>query len=181
MISDQGYAASSVVEQIANLVAKSLVITDGWAPTGRWRLIETTRAYALELLAESGETEQVTRCCAEFYRDLVRPAMHGSQVPPAEDMARHGREIDNVRVAVLSNAAIDTDLRPQIALNAAFGNQTSPTLFVTEQEQIDAQNAATLAQYQLLRAIAPPEAHERADGAELVRRVVAPGAGAVHP
>jgi predicted ATPase/DNA-binding winged helix-turn-helix (wHTH) protein len=100
VISDQGYAASSVVEQIANLVSKSLVTTDGSAPTGRWRLIETTRAYALELLAESGETEQVARCCAEFYRDLVRPAMHGSQVQPAEDMARHGREIDNVRVAL---------------------------------------------------------------------------------
>jgi len=69
VMSDQGHAASVLLEQIANLAAKSLVTTDGWTPTGRWRLIETTRAYALELLAESGEAEQVARRHVEF---LVR-------------------------------------------------------------------------------------------------------------
>jgi len=99
---DQGCTASVLLEQIANLVAKSLVTLDASAPTGRWRLFETIRAYALELLAESGETEPVARCSAEFFRDLVGPAMHGSQVPPtAEDMARYGREIDNVRAALV--------------------------------------------------------------------------------
>jgi predicted ATPase len=97
-MSDQGYTASALLEQVANLVAKSLVALDGSEPTGRWRLLETTRAYALEKLAESGETEQIARRCAEFFRDLVGPAMHGSQVlPTAEDMSRYGREIDNVR------------------------------------------------------------------------------------
>jgi outer membrane protein TolC len=62
----------------------------------------------------------------------------------------------NVAAAVLANGAIDADLRPQIALNGAFGNQTSPTQFVAEQQAIDAQNAAAQAQYQLLRQIAPP-------------------------
>jgi predicted ATPase/DNA-binding winged helix-turn-helix (wHTH) protein len=95
VMSDQGYAASVVLEKIANLVAKSLVTMDGSAPTGRWRLLETIRAYALELLAESGETEQVARCCAEFFRDLVGPATVGSQVQPTvDDMARCTREID---------------------------------------------------------------------------------------
>jgi len=61
-----------------------------------------------------------------------------------------------LRAAVLANSAIDTDLRPQVSLNASFGNQTSPTSFVTEQEQIDAENASSIAQYQLLKAIAPP-------------------------
>ena len=82
VMSDQGYAASALLEQIANLVAKSLVMLDGLAPAGRWRLLETTRAYALEKLAESGEGAQVARRCAEFLRDLVRPAMHGSRVQP---------------------------------------------------------------------------------------------------
>jgi outer membrane protein TolC len=61
-----------------------------------------------------------------------------------------------LRAAILANAAIDTDLRPQIIVNGAFGNQTSPTLFVTEQQEIDAENESAVAQYQLLRAIAPP-------------------------
>ncbi len=46
-----------------------------------------------------------------------------------------------VAVARLADAAIETDRRPQLALNAAFGNQTSPTTFVQEQAQIDQQNA----------------------------------------
>jgi predicted ATPase len=101
VMSDQGYTASALLEQIANLVAKSLVTLDGSAPAGRWRLLETARAYALEKLAESGETEQAARRCAQFFRDLVGPVMHGSQEPPtAEDMARYGREIDNVRAAL---------------------------------------------------------------------------------
>jgi predicted ATPase len=82
VMSDKGYPASVLLEQIANLVAKSLVTSEGSAPTGRWRLLETTRAYALEKLAESGETEPIARRCAEFFRDLVRPAALGSQVQP---------------------------------------------------------------------------------------------------
>jgi predicted ATPase/DNA-binding winged helix-turn-helix (wHTH) protein len=86
VMSDQGHTASVILDEIANLAAKSLVTLDESAPTGRWRLFETTRAYALEKLAESGETEQIVRRCAEFFRDLVRPAMHGSQLlPTVED------------------------------------------------------------------------------------------------
>ncbi len=64
VMSDQGYAESVVLDEIANLIAKSLVTSDGSAPTGRWRLLETIREYALEKLTESGETEQVARHCA---------------------------------------------------------------------------------------------------------------------
>jgi len=121
VMSDQGYAPSVVLDEITNLVAKSLVTLDGSAPNGRWRLLETIRAYALEKLAKSGETEQVARRCAEFFRDLIRPSIHGSQAPPsAEDMACYGREIDNVRAALdwsfssAGNAAIG------VALTAAY-------------------------------------------------------------
>jgi predicted ATPase/DNA-binding winged helix-turn-helix (wHTH) protein len=118
---DQGYAASALLEQIANLAAKSLVILDESAPTGRWRLLETTRAYALEKLAESGETEQITRRCAEFLRDLVRPAMHGSQLPlTVEDLARYGREIDNVRAALDWSFSPVGDVTIGVVLTAAY-------------------------------------------------------------
>jgi predicted ATPase/DNA-binding winged helix-turn-helix (wHTH) protein len=61
VMSDQGHTTFVVLDEIANLAAKSLVTLDESAPTGRWRLLETTRAYALEKLAESGETEQIAR------------------------------------------------------------------------------------------------------------------------
>ena len=58
VISDQGHSASVVLETLTNLVAKSLVELEGSAPSGRWRLLETTRAYALEKLVELGEMDQ---------------------------------------------------------------------------------------------------------------------------
>jgi predicted ATPase len=79
VMSDQGYTASALLEQIANLVSKSLVTLDGSAPSGRWGLLETIRAYALEILAESGESEQTERHCAVFFRDLARPTPRGSR------------------------------------------------------------------------------------------------------
>jgi predicted ATPase/DNA-binding winged helix-turn-helix (wHTH) protein len=91
--------ATAILEGLANLVAKSLVARDGAVPAGRWRLLETTRAYALGQLAKSGEQEQVVRRCAEFFRDLfVRAAP--SSTPSTAEMAQYAREIDNVRVAI---------------------------------------------------------------------------------
>jgi predicted ATPase len=83
VMGNKGLAKSVLLEQIANLVAKSLVTVDGSAPTGRWRLLETTRAYALEVLAESGETEQIERRCAEFLRDALPPVGATDSVLPA--------------------------------------------------------------------------------------------------
>jgi predicted ATPase len=118
---DQVRDASSVLEGIANLVAKSLISRDGSASSGRWRLLETTRAYALEKLSESGETEQVARRCAEFFRDLVAPAMHGAQAPAtAEDMARYVREMDNVRAALEWSLSSVGDAAIGVALTAAY-------------------------------------------------------------
>jgi predicted ATPase/DNA-binding winged helix-turn-helix (wHTH) protein len=121
VMSDQGHAASALLEQIANLVAKSLVAWDGSTPTGRWRLLETIRAHALEKLADSGETEQIARRCAEYFRDLVGPAMLGSEVlPTTDDMARYLREIDNVRAALDWCFSEVGDSAIGVALTAAY-------------------------------------------------------------
>ncbi len=113
--------APAVAESIANLVAKSLVMRDGSVPAGRWRLLETIRAYGLGRLAESGDAEQVTRRYVEFFRDLfVRAALGSSREAATADLAQYAREIDNVR------AAIDWCFSPSghsgigVALTAAY-------------------------------------------------------------
>jgi predicted ATPase/DNA-binding winged helix-turn-helix (wHTH) protein len=109
-----GTAAPTLTEAIASLVAKSLVALDTSGTASRWRLLETTRAYALEKLTEAGEAEYAMRRHAGFFRDLVAPAA-GSQ-PTAEDLARYAAEIDNVRAALdwafsqVGDAAIGTVL-----------------------------------------------------------------------
>ena len=94
-------SASTVVEGIANLVAKSLVTLDGSAPSNRWRLLETIRVYAREKLTKSGEAEQAALRHAEFFRDFVAPSANGPRSRPSiENIAQYGREIDNVSAAL---------------------------------------------------------------------------------
>jgi predicted ATPase/DNA-binding winged helix-turn-helix (wHTH) protein len=89
-----------VEEVIASLIAKSLISAD--SPGGRrWRLLETTRAYALEKLEEAGETGQVARRHAELFRDLVASATSDPRSPTkTEDHTRYAEEIGNVRSAL---------------------------------------------------------------------------------
>jgi predicted ATPase/DNA-binding winged helix-turn-helix (wHTH) protein len=89
-----------VLDGIANLVAKSLVTVDRSVPGGRWALLETIRAYALEKLVESGDADATARSHAMFYRGLLEPVDGSRSRPPIEDMVRHAREIDNVRAAL---------------------------------------------------------------------------------
>jgi predicted ATPase/DNA-binding winged helix-turn-helix (wHTH) protein len=113
--------APAVAESIANLVAKSLVTRDGSVPAGRWLLLETIRAYGLERLADSGDAEQVTWRCAEFFRDLfVRAAPGSSREPAAADLAQYAREIDNVRAAIDWCFSPSGDSGIGVALTAAY-------------------------------------------------------------
>jgi non-specific serine/threonine protein kinase len=79
---------TSVLEGIANLVAKSLLSSDGSPPGGRWRLLEAIRAYALEKLAEKGETDDVARLSAGYFRDLFRSNTLGSPRQSGHGMGR---------------------------------------------------------------------------------------------
>jgi predicted ATPase/DNA-binding winged helix-turn-helix (wHTH) protein len=57
VMQDAGLDASSVIEGIANLVAKSLVAVDQSDAAARWFLLETIRAYALEKLTADSNTD----------------------------------------------------------------------------------------------------------------------------
>jgi predicted ATPase/DNA-binding winged helix-turn-helix (wHTH) protein len=58
---DQTYTENDIVDQVVALVAKSLVAADGKGSDSRMRLLTTTRAYAFEKLAESGEVDAIQR------------------------------------------------------------------------------------------------------------------------
>jgi predicted ATPase/DNA-binding winged helix-turn-helix (wHTH) protein len=91
---------SEVVDGLFNLVSKSLVST-GEGAVVRYRLLDTTRAYGLQKLTESGELEAVARRHAEYYRDLFERAETETEVRPATEwLADYGRQIDNLRTAL---------------------------------------------------------------------------------
>lgn len=121
VMSESDDAPAVVDEGIANLVAKSLVSRDGSTPAGRWRLLETIRAYALEKLAEIGEVSIAARRHAEFFRDLIVPAGTNEVLRLSiDDVARYGREIDNVRAALDWSFSQGGDAAIGVALTAAF-------------------------------------------------------------
>jgi hypothetical protein len=74
VIAGSGILDPEAVESLANLVAKSLVSADVSGAVAQYRLLDTTRAYALQKLAESGELEALERRHVEHPRDLLEQA-----------------------------------------------------------------------------------------------------------
>ena len=86
---------------IANLVAKSLVAMDKAEGAGRWHMLETTRAYALQKLSAHDESEQTALRHATYFRGSLVAHQSGFRARlSSEVLARHALEIDNVRAAL---------------------------------------------------------------------------------
>ena len=104
---------AAVVETIVNLVAKSLLATDAKADgtAMRYRLLDTTRVYALEKLIESGEAEATASRHASHYRTVLEHA------GPA--VAQHAEALGNVRAALTWSLSDAGDLETGTALAAA--------------------------------------------------------------
>ncbi|HEX3521934.1 MAG TPA: winged helix-turn-helix domain-containing protein, partial [Stellaceae bacterium] len=113
-------AVPDVIEWLTSLVAKSLVVTGGEGAVARYRLLDTTRAYALEKLGESGEHAAIAPRHAEYYRDLFERAETECETrPSAEWLADYKCQIDELR-AVLDWAFLpDGDAAIGVALTAA--------------------------------------------------------------
>jgi len=102
VVSDSGLAASEVIDQLANLVTKSLIVADIGGVNTQYRLLSTTRAYALQKLVDSGELEQVCRRHAEHFRYLVEYIEGERERQPAREwLASYGELIDDVRSALI--------------------------------------------------------------------------------
>ena len=71
MATDATHPESEIIDQVAELVSKSLVAADVGGAEPRLRLLETTRVYARSKLAESGEVDAIGRRHAEYYRGVL--------------------------------------------------------------------------------------------------------------
>src|SRR6202795_2315976 len=121
VMTDTGLDAPAVLDGIANLVAKSWVALDKSGAAARWTLLETIRAYALEKLAEHAEADVAAQHHALYFRDLFTPQARGAGSSLSdEDLARHVREIDNVRAALDWSFSSAGDQAIGIDLTAAY-------------------------------------------------------------
>src|SRR6185295_4827850 len=70
VVSDQRIDQWLVLDLLGRLIDKSLVVAEGEAEP-RYRLLETTRAFALEQLAHAGESEAILRRHAQVICELM--------------------------------------------------------------------------------------------------------------
>src|SRR5215813_981058 len=101
VVAGDATTSAQVVDAIADLVAKSLVSAGVEGPIALYRLLDTTRAYVLVKLEESGDFGRLARRHGEHYRALLEQAQADWETRPATEWReRHRHLTDNVRAAL---------------------------------------------------------------------------------
>ncbi len=101
VVSDERIDAWAALDLLGALVDKSLVLAEG-DPVPRYRLLETTRAYAVERLAEAGETDSHLRKHAEAINALFACFSEHDELWKVKlaDWIAAASELDNLRAAI---------------------------------------------------------------------------------
>jgi predicted ATPase/DNA-binding winged helix-turn-helix (wHTH) protein len=90
-----------VFEAIDSLVAKSMVATDPIGAMMRYRLLDTTRAYALEISVDDTELADLAVRHATYYRRwLEQTGIEWSSLATGEERIPHFAAVNNVRAAL---------------------------------------------------------------------------------
>jgi predicted ATPase/DNA-binding winged helix-turn-helix (wHTH) protein len=98
---DEEAEAIDITEELSVLVSASLTSVDLSAEPVMYRLLESTRAYALRRLCESGEYARASRRHAQHFLRLLGEAESASStLSNASWVKVHGHQLDNLRVAL---------------------------------------------------------------------------------
>ena len=91
---------SDVFDVLAGLVDKSLVVSLAGAGENRYRLLESTRAFALEKLAAGRYAELARRLCEHMTIVFERAERTWPTTPRADWLAAYEPDLDNLRAAL---------------------------------------------------------------------------------
>jgi predicted ATPase/DNA-binding winged helix-turn-helix (wHTH) protein len=117
--SEEDMAPTELVAAVLELVDKSLLSADVSGDDAFFRLLETTRAYALERLQTSKDAQPVRRRHAAHCLDLLIEAQDAWRSAPLERwLDNYGRRIDDVRAALSWSFSEHGDRALGIALTA---------------------------------------------------------------
>jgi predicted ATPase/class 3 adenylate cyclase len=106
-----GIDPETVFELLANLVARSLVVTEEHGFETRYRLLETIRQYGEERLTETGETDRWQARHADYYVRVLQQIRHHDRREEVFWAVRLSAEQDNLLAAwswAIDTANIDT-------------------------------------------------------------------------
>ena len=101
MVAAHGFSQTEILDALGGLVSKSLVIHDSGAVPSRYRLLATTRAYALQQLEDNGERKAAALAHATWVRTVFdRTPYHHTERLPGEWRAEFHHEVGNLRTAL---------------------------------------------------------------------------------
>lgn len=118
----EGVAREDVLDLLAGLVDKSIVVVDSSGDRARYRLLETVRQYGRQRLENEGAAARLRTAHSEFYRLTAVRAGHEWCGPAEVDWLHRLRtELPNIRAA-LAHCAAEQDRAGaglEIAVNLA--------------------------------------------------------------
>jgi predicted ATPase/DNA-binding winged helix-turn-helix (wHTH) protein len=101
VVAEESSADGEVLDAIAGLVEKSLITTRFDDGEPQYRLLDTTRAYALEKLAEYAESDAIFQRHAEYFAGQLESQKEQlATLLKAERAAAYSRQLSNVRTAL---------------------------------------------------------------------------------
>ncbi|KJC48478.1 transcriptional regulator [Bradyrhizobium sp. LTSP849] len=97
----QGISEAEAVEAISNLLSKSLIATSPAERRLRYRLLDTTRAFAGNKLIESGEAARAARAHAAYFRDFLHDiSIKSNGMQSSGGFLPYADHLPNVRAAL---------------------------------------------------------------------------------
>jgi hypothetical protein len=169
--SGAGLEPWDVVDAVTDLTAKSMVVSERGPSGTRYRLLETMRAYARELLDQQADADTWRRRHAGHYADVaetIGPMLRGPR--ELETRRRLHLDVDNLRAAVTwaldSHDAADADLAARIIGALSVESQMNGVLGIgdwADRAVRDGIEASTPELNAAVHAVAAWEAIDRGD------------------
>jgi predicted ATPase/DNA-binding winged helix-turn-helix (wHTH) protein len=112
----EGAPEYEVLGLLTSLVDKSLVVADTGGSEARYRLLETTREYALEKLGQADESSLRARHARHFVARFAEATEAWETTATDRWLARYAADVDNLRAAVGWAFGADGDIATGLEL-----------------------------------------------------------------
>jgi predicted ATPase/class 3 adenylate cyclase len=124
---DAAFDEFELFDVLASLVDKSLITTELSGAATRYRLLESTRAYALEKLTEAAETTLLAERHLRHYEELASRSLEAFQAFAVDPFEWVGGDLENFRAAIAYALGNGHPLSAAQLAIAAYGADVSPS------------------------------------------------------